>query len=113
MARSLLLAAAGAAALAALTFVSSVAFADVTMESRISMQGSGAMSIANMSGTTKTAISGTRSRTDRDIQLQIMGAVAFALCAVLGLLFWGIAASPTSKVLALSGARPARMTPSS
>jgi hypothetical protein len=70
MARSLLLAAAGAAALAALTFVSSVAFADVTMESRISMQGSGAMSIANMSGTTKTAISGTRSRTDRDIQLQ-------------------------------------------
>jgi hypothetical protein len=34
------------------------------------MQGTGAMSIANMSGTTRTVISGLRSRTDRDIQLQ-------------------------------------------
>lgn len=70
MVRSRLLAAAGAAAFAALTLVTSVAFADVTVENRISMQGTGAMSIANMSGTTKTAISGSRSRTDRDIQLQ-------------------------------------------
>jgi hypothetical protein len=70
MARFRLFAAAGAAALATLTLASSVAFADVTTENRISIQGSGAMSIANMSGTSRTVISGTRSRTDQDIQLQ-------------------------------------------
>ena len=69
MAKNRLIAAA-AAACAALTFASGVAFADVTVENRISMTGTGAMSIANMSGTTRTAISGLRSRTDRDIQLQ-------------------------------------------
>ena len=70
MAKNRLIAAAAAAACAALTFISSVAFADVTVENRISMTGTGAMSIANMSGTTRTAISGLRSRSDRDIQLQ-------------------------------------------
>ena len=44
---------------------------------------------------------------DREIHRQIMGAVSAGLLAVLGLLFWGIASSPTSKVLALTGARPA------
>ena len=44
---------------------------------------------------------------DRKIHLQMMGAVSAGLLAVLGLLFWGIASSPTSKVLALTGARPA------
>lgn len=44
---------------------------------------------------------------DAKIRLQIMSAVSLALCAVLGLLFWGISSSPTSKVLALCGARPA------
>lgn len=44
---------------------------------------------------------------DRRIRLQMMGAVSVGLLAVLGILFWGIASSPTSKVLALTGARPA------
>jgi len=44
---------------------------------------------------------------DRDIQLKLIGVVSLALLAVLGLLFWGISSSPTSKVLALTGARPA------
>lgn len=44
---------------------------------------------------------------DREIRLQMMGAVSASLVAVLGILFWGIASSPTSKVLALTGARPA------
>ena len=70
MAKNRLIAAAAATALAALTFVASVAYADVTVENRISTQGTGAMSMLNMSGTTKTVISGLRSRTDRDLQLQ-------------------------------------------
>jgi len=70
MARHHLFTAAGAAVLVALASISSLAFADVTLESRISLQGTGAMSVANMSGTTRTAISGNRSRSDRDIQLQ-------------------------------------------
>ncbi len=44
---------------------------------------------------------------DRDIHLKLMGLVSLALLAALGLLFWGISSSPTSKVLALTGARPA------
>ena len=70
MAKHRLLAAAAGAAFAALTFISSAAFADITLESHISMQGTGAMSMANMTGTTRTTISGDRSRTDRDVQLQ-------------------------------------------
>lgn len=59
-----------AAAAAVLSFVTSAAFADVTVEHKIAVQGSGMMSAGNMTGTTKTAISGERSRTDSDIQLQ-------------------------------------------
>ena len=44
---------------------------------------------------------------DRDIHLKLIALFSLALLAVLGLLFWGIASSPTSKVLALTGARPA------
>jgi heat shock protein HtpX len=44
---------------------------------------------------------------DRDTHLKLMIIVSAALLAVLGLLFWGIASSPTSKVLSLTGARPA------
>lgn len=43
----------------------------------------------------------------REIHLKLIGLLSLALLAVLGLLFWGIASSPTSKVLALTGARPA------
>ena len=62
--------AAGAAGAVVLTCVASVALADVTVEQRVSVEGAGMMSAANMSGTTKTTIAGDRSRTDSDIQLQ-------------------------------------------
>ena len=60
----------GAAGAVVLACAASVALADVTVQQRISVEGAGLMSAANMSGTTKTAISGERSRTDSDIQLQ-------------------------------------------
>ena len=44
---------------------------------------------------------------DRQIHLKLIGLIAAALLAMLALLFWGIASSPTSKILALTGARPA------
>jgi hypothetical protein len=69
MARKLRIAA-GAAGSVALTFAAGVALADVTVEQHISVEGTGLMSAGNMSGTTKTTISGERSRTDSDIQLQ-------------------------------------------
>jgi hypothetical protein len=43
--------------------------ADVTVESRFSVEGNGIMSAGNMSGTSKTTISGDRSRVDSDMQL--------------------------------------------
>ncbi len=55
---------------AAFGFTTSAALADITVEHRISVQGTGMMSAGNMTGTTRTAISGDRSRTDSDIQLQ-------------------------------------------
>ena len=55
---------------ATLTLAPSVASADVTVENRVAVTGVGLMSAGNMSGTTKTTISGERSRTDSDIQLQ-------------------------------------------
>jgi hypothetical protein len=60
--------AAGAAAVAA--FITSVALADVTVQQHISVEGAGIMAAGNMSGTTKTTISGDRSRTDSDIKLE-------------------------------------------
>lgn len=44
--------------------------ADVTVESRFAVEGSGIMSAGNMSGTSTTIISGDRSRVDSDMQLQ-------------------------------------------
>ena len=61
---------AAAAATAALGFATSAALADVTLEHRIAVQGTGMMSAGNMTGTTRSIISGLRSRTDSDIQLQ-------------------------------------------
>ena len=63
-------AAAPIAAAATLILATSVASADVTVENRVAVTGVGLMSAGNMSGTTKTAISGERLRTDSDIQLQ-------------------------------------------
>lgn len=59
-----------AGATVVLTCAASVALADVTVQRHISVEGAGLMSAGNMSGTTKTTISGDRSRTDSDIQLQ-------------------------------------------
>jgi hypothetical protein len=61
---------AAAASTAALAFITSAALADITLEHRIAVQGTGMMSAGNMTGTTKTTISGEHSRTDSDIQLQ-------------------------------------------
>ena len=47
-----------------------IASADVTTVQRLSIDGVGGMQIANMSGTTTTIISGERSRTQTDLQLQ-------------------------------------------
>lgn len=63
-------AAATAALAAALTLLSGIASADITTEHKIALTGVGMMSAANMTGTTRTTISGDRSRTDSDIQLQ-------------------------------------------
>lgn len=56
-------------ALAGLIF-SGTARADITVEHRIAVNGTGLMSAGNLSGITKTMISGQRSRTESDIQLQ-------------------------------------------
>lgn len=54
-----------------LTLAAAVAaHADVTLEQRMTVEGTGLMSAGNMSGTTRTTISGDRSRSDSDIQLQ-------------------------------------------
>jgi hypothetical protein len=47
-----------------------LANADVTTQQRISIDGIGGMSLANMAGTTTTIISGDKSRTESDLQLQ-------------------------------------------
>ena len=82
MARSHRLVAVATAAASALTFIASVALADVTVESHIAVIGTGIMSAGNMSGTTKTSISGERSRSDSDLQLQSKVVRMFAHGAV-------------------------------
>lgn len=57
-----------AGALAAI--LSSAAQADVVITERMSVKGAGMMNMANMSGTTKTAISGQRARTDSNLQFE-------------------------------------------
>jgi hypothetical protein len=82
MARSYRLVAVATVAASALTFITSVALADVTVENRIAVIGTGLMSAGNMSGTTKTTISGERSRSDSDLQLQSKVVRMFAHGAV-------------------------------
>jgi hypothetical protein len=55
---------------AAFLLASTTAYADVTTEQHISVQGVGAMAFGNMSGTTRTAISGDRSRTDSEVKME-------------------------------------------
>lgn len=47
-----------------------IAHGDVTLEERLSTQGTGALAIANMQGKTVTVISGNRARTESDLQMQ-------------------------------------------
>jgi hypothetical protein len=54
----------------ALGFAAGLARADITIERTTSIDGVGAMAIANMSGTSRTSISGDKSRTDSDMKMQ-------------------------------------------
>jgi hypothetical protein len=47
-----------------------IAEADIAIERSTSVEGVGAMAFANMSGTSKTSISGDKSRTDSDMKMQ-------------------------------------------
>lgn len=51
-------------------FTAGTAQADVTIERTTSVEGVGGMAIANMSGSSKTSISGDKSRTDNDMKMQ-------------------------------------------
>ena len=53
-----------------LGFATGTAEADVTIEHSMSVDGMGIMAFGNMSGTSKTTISGDKSRTDSDIKMQ-------------------------------------------
>jgi hypothetical protein len=53
-----------------LALAASIAQADVTIERSTSVTGVGAMAVANMTGTSKTVISGDKSRTDNDTKMQ-------------------------------------------
>jgi hypothetical protein len=53
-----------------LGFATGSAQADITIERIISVEGVGGMAFANMSGSSKTSISGDRSRTDSDMKMQ-------------------------------------------
>ena len=46
---------------------SSAVFADVTLEERLAVSGSGLMSMANMNGTSKTVVAGDRARTQSSL----------------------------------------------
>ncbi|MEA3178840.1 MAG: hypothetical protein QOI59_2363 [Gammaproteobacteria bacterium] len=62
------------AALAALcgilTLATGVAQADITLERTTAVEGVGVMAFGNMSGTTRTTISGDKSRTDSDMKMK-------------------------------------------
>ena len=53
-----------------LGFAAGTVQADITVERSTSVEGIGAMAFANMSGTSKTSISGDKSRTDSDMKMQ-------------------------------------------
>jgi len=52
-----------------LVLISGSAHADIVLEERMRVEGSGLMRIINMTGTTVTRISGDRSRTDSELQM--------------------------------------------
>src|ERR1700733_12239351 len=53
-----------------LTLATGLARADITIERTTSVEGRGAMAFGNMSGTSKTTISGNKSRTDSDMKMK-------------------------------------------
>jgi hypothetical protein len=53
-----------------LGFAAGTAQADISIERTTSVDGVGAMAFANMSGSSKTSISGDKSRTDSDMKMQ-------------------------------------------
>jgi len=53
-----------------LTLTAGIARADITLERTMVVEGAGAMAFGNMSGTTKTTISGDKARTDSDVKMQ-------------------------------------------
>ena len=53
-----------------LGFAAGLAQADITIERTTSIEGVGGMAFANMSGTSKTSISGGKSRIDTDMKMQ-------------------------------------------
>lgn len=58
------------AALCGILFASGLARADITLERTMAVEGVGAMAFGNMSGTSRTVISGDKSRTDSDIKMK-------------------------------------------
>jgi hypothetical protein len=70
------------------------AHADVVLKEQVSVQGSGLMSFANMSGTSTMSISGKRARSDSDLQMQSRWVRMFAR-----------AAGPTSTIILLDADR--------
>src|SRR5260370_37644178 len=53
-----------------LALTAGIARADITLERTMAVEGVGAMAFGNMSGTSKTTISGDKSRTDSDVKMQ-------------------------------------------
>ena len=51
-------------------FAAGTAQADITIERTTSVEGVGGMAFANMSGSSRTSISGDKSRTDNDMKMQ-------------------------------------------
>ena len=50
--------------------VSNVAWSDVTVEQRLTVNGAGLMSMANMTGTSVTTVSGDRARTESELKFE-------------------------------------------
>src|ERR1700728_2398821 len=59
-----------AALAAGFGFATAIVRADVTITRSTSVEGVGAMAFGNMSGTSRTTISGNKSRTDSDLKMQ-------------------------------------------
>ncbi len=68
----------GALVIGMVGLASGLAFADVTISERLNVDGAGLLSIANMSGTSTTTISGNKARMESDLQMESRMVRAFA-----------------------------------